>query len=118
MSDLRNQQLPWPCHAPLTLPDGLGILLAGEGENVVRAPLEHEKITVRFTAQGRVRIIGRTGSRPIKKVWQELGVPPWQRERTPLLYYNEQLIAAIGLFITENGQPSANKPSLRLTWQK
>lgn len=118
MSDLRNQQLPWSCHVPLTLPDGLGILLAGEGEHVVRAPLEHEKVTVRFTAQGRVRIIGRTGSRPIKKVWQELGVPPWQRERTPLLYYNEQLIAAIGLFITEHGQPSANKPSLRLTWQK
>lgn len=117
MSDLSEKQLPWQCDAPLALPDGLGTLWVGEGECRVRAPQQHEQVSVRFAASGRVRIIGRNGSRPIKKLWQELGVPPWLRQRTPLLYYDEQLIAAVGLFITEEGQVPAGESAYCFRWQ-
>lgn len=120
MRDLSEKQLPWQCDADaaLVLPDGLGTLWVGEGECRVRAPQQHEQVSVRFAATGRVRIIGRSGSRPIKKLWQELGVPPWLRQRTPLLYYDEQLIAAIGLFITEEGQVPVGEPAYRFRWQQ
>ncbi|PVZ85375.1 tRNA lysidine(34) synthetase TilS [Serratia sp. S1B] len=118
MSDLSEKQLPWRCDAPLVLPDGLGTLRVGEGECRVRKPQQHEQVSIRFAAQGRVRIMGRHGSRPIKKVWQELSIPPWLRQRTPLLYYDEQLIAAIGLFITEEGQVPAGEPAYCLHWQQ
>lgn len=118
LADLSGTQLPWPNEAPLALPDGLGTLYVGEGECQIRAPLEHESVSVRFTAKGRVRIVGRAGSRPIKKLWQELAIPPWQRERIPLVYYDEQLIAAVGVFITEEGQASVGQPAWRLGWKK
>lgn len=119
MADLSDKQLPWPDEASLALPDELGTLYVGdEGEFLVRAPLAHESVSIRFSAKGRVRIVDRAGSRPIKKLWQELAIPPWQRERTPLLYYDEQLIAAVGVFITEEGQASAGQPAWRLGWKK
>ncbi|WP_242600506.1 TilS substrate C-terminal domain-containing protein, partial [Erwinia billingiae] len=29
----------------------------------------------------------------------------WQRDRTPLLFYGETLIAAVGVFVTREGKP-------------
>jgi len=34
----------------------------------------------------------------MKKIWQELGVPPWQRTRIPLIFYGETLQSAVGFF--------------------
>ena len=48
-------------------------------------------------------IVGRNGGRKLKKIWQECNVPPWLRDTTPLLFYGETLIAAAGVFITEEG---------------
>ncbi len=118
MADLSDKRLFWSCKAALPLPDGLGMLFAGEGDYQIRAPREHEQVSVRFAAKGRVRIVGRTGSRPIKKLWQELGVPPWQRERIPLVYYDDRLIAAVGVFVTEDGQVPAGEQAWRFGWKK
>ncbi|WP_431225264.1 tRNA lysidine(34) synthetase TilS [Serratia sp. L9] len=118
LADLSEKRLSWSGKTPLPLPDGLGELLGGEGEYQVRAPQKHEQITVRFAAKGRVRIVGRAGSRPIKKLWQELNIPPWQRDRTPLIYYDDRLIVAVGVFITEDGQVAAGEQAWRFGWKK
>jgi tRNA(Ile)-lysidine synthase len=118
MADLHELQLAWLPQTSLTLPDGLGVLVAGEGDNLLRAPSAGERVSVRFSASGRFSIVGRTGSRPIKKLWQEFGIPPWQRERTPLIYYDEQLIAAVDVFVTEAGQVPVGEQPWRLNWQK
>lgn len=118
MDDLSEIRLPWYRERTLPLPDGLGVLSMGDGEFLVRAPCENEQVSVRFRAKGRVRIVGRAGSRPIKKLWQELGIPPWQRERIPLVYYDDCLIAAVGVFVTEHGQVSSGGQVWRLGWKK
>ncbi|WP_034912479.1 tRNA lysidine(34) synthetase TilS [Erwinia sp. 9145] len=106
-----------PPFAPLMLPDGLGRLSMGEGETRVRTPAENESVSVRFRAQGQFHLSGRAGSRPLKKIWQALGVPPWQRERTPLIFYNENLISAVGVFVTREGEAAAS-PCWQLAWSK
>lgn len=118
MADLREVSLDWSLAEPLELPDGLGKLSSGEGDICLRAPQPQQKVSVRFAAQGKIRILGRAHSRPVKKLWQELGVPPWQRERTPLIYYDDQLIAALGVFVSEAGQPPEGELSWRLRWHK
>ncbi len=118
MADLREVSLNWSLAEPLELPDGLGKLSSGEGDICLRAPQPQQKVSVRFAAQGKIRILGRAHSRPVKKLWQELGVPPWQRERTPLIYYDDQLIAALGVFVSEAGQPPEGELSWRLRWHK
>lgn len=106
MPSLQGQVLTWDLQHKRLLPDQLGLLVAQVNGDVgnLRLPTEHEQVTVRFSAQGRIKTINRCGSRPIKKLWQELNIPPWMRQRIPLVYYNEQLITAVGIFITEEGQ--------------
>ncbi|WP_337261344.1 MULTISPECIES: tRNA lysidine(34) synthetase TilS [unclassified Serratia (in: enterobacteria)] len=118
MADLHDLQLPWPQPTRLELPDGLGALVRDEGNNLVRAPRADEQVSVRFSATGRVRVVNRAGSRHIKKLWQEFGIPPWQRERIPLIYYDEQLIAAMDVFVTAEGQVLADEAPWRLCWKK
>nr|WP_241496773.1 tRNA lysidine(34) synthetase TilS [Aeromonas caviae] len=40
--------------------------------------------------------VGRVGSRRLKKLLQEYGVPSWQRGRIPILYYGEQVALVAG----------------------
>lgn len=87
---------------PLPLPAEAGMVsLAGKGH--VRLPRKNEEVTVRFIARGMLHIVGRQGGRKLKKIWQELDIPPWRRDTTPLLFYGETLIAAADVFITQEG---------------
>lgn len=98
----------WPApFEPLTL-TGLGVLSLQDKGMTVRTPKADEIVTVRFKAKGIQYIAGRDRGRLLKKIWQELNIPPWQRETTPLLFYGEQLIAAIGVFVTKEGQAAVN----------
>ncbi|MGK3143046.1 tRNA lysidine(34) synthetase TilS [Pantoea sp. C2G6] len=104
LSSLRGIQLAWPdLRQPLVLPHHSGVLFASQAQSLLRYPRPDEQVSVRFHIQGRVHLAGRTGSREVKKVWQELQVPPWQRERLPLIFYNQTLIGSPGLFITGDG---------------
>lgn len=118
MADLHEISLSWSLDDSLMLPDGLGELVSGEGDICLRAPQSQQKVSIRFSAQGKHRILGRAHSRPIKKLWQELGIPPWQRERIPLIYYDDQLIAALGIFVSEAGQTPEGQQPWRLHWRK
>jgi len=114
---LRATLLPWlNITSPLTLPDGLGVLrLSAGGE--LRPPREHETVSIRFNAPGMLHIVGRNGGRKLKKIWQELGIAPWQRDTTPLLFYGETLIAAAGVFITREGQ-AVDTVGVTLNWER
>jgi len=65
----------------------------------LKAPLAHEKVTIRFRGEGKCHPIGRSGSRSIKKLYQEYQVAPWLRDRIPLVYYGDVLVCAVGLWI-------------------
>lgn len=110
---------PWPAPYQPLLIDGLGMLTAAahlDGQ-AVRAPKADEVVSVRFKASGLQHIVGRDKGRTLKKIWQELNIPPWQRDSIPLLFYGEQLIAAVGIFVTTEGQAS-DAYHWRLGWQE
>ncbi|MCE0813768.1 tRNA lysidine(34) synthetase TilS [Buttiauxella sp. S04-F03] len=118
MNGLGDEIVSWSApFAPLTLPGGLGTLqLASIGQEV-RIPGVDEPVTVRFKASGQFHIVGRERGRSLKKIWQESGIAPWQRERTPLLYYGEKLIAALGVFVTQDGK-ATEELCWHVDWQK
>lgn len=72
-------------------------------------------VSVRFEAPGSLYIVGRNGGRKLKKIWQELGVPPWLRNTTPLLLYGETLITAAGVFATQEGM-AAGENGVNFVW--
>ena len=104
----------------VTLPAGLGSLSLRQVSSGadLRAPPGGEPVTVRFGTHGGLRVqpLGRAGSRPLKKLWQEYGIPPWQRSRWPLLFFGEQLVAAVGLFVVEEYAADAGE-GLAIDWQ-
>ncbi|NIF33094.1 tRNA lysidine(34) synthetase TilS [Enterobacter sp. Cy-643] len=103
-------------YQPLVLP-GLGIISLSEKGMAVRAPAEGEIVSLRFKASGLLHIVGRDKGRTLKKIWQELRIPPWERDATPLLFYGEQLIAAPGIFVTREGQATEHS-CWQIDWQK
>ncbi len=80
----------WDGRAPLALPTGETLLLSPAG--AFDAPLR-----VR-SRQGGERLVlpGRTHSSELKHVLQDLGVPPWQRARLPLLFGPDGGLLAAG----------------------
>lgn len=57
-------------------------------------------LTIRFRQGGeRFRPAGRLHHQELKKLLQEARIPPWQRERLPLLYRHDVLLAVVGLGI-------------------
>ncbi|MEJ2061020.1 MAG: tRNA lysidine(34) synthetase TilS [Gammaproteobacteria bacterium] len=59
-------------------------------------------LSVRFRQGGeRCHPKGRQETHELKKLLQEEGVPPWERERIPLVYAGERLIAAVGFWACE-----------------
>lgn len=54
-------------------------------------------LTIRFRKDGeKVYIAKRNQRLSLKNLMQELGVPPWERNRVPLVFLDEQLIAIYG----------------------
>jgi len=45
--------------------------------------------------------VGRNAHHDLKHLFQEAGVPPWMRDRIPLIYRDEQLIAVAGYWIAD-----------------
>jgi len=120
----------------IVLPDGLGKLIItdksehkvkDEGKvkggtekshvNRILAPLSNQAVTIRFTHNNPTCTPDyRQHSRALKKVLQELDIPPWQRKRLPFLYYNEQLVAVLGHFVCKEFVPAGTDEALYVNW--
>ena len=61
-----------------------------------------DRLQVRFRVGGeRCKPQGRAHSQTLKKLLQEYEVPPWVRDRTPLVYVNDKLAAVANFWINE-----------------
>ncbi|TVL07517.1 hypothetical protein AYI82_13760 [Shewanella algae] len=56
----------------------------------------------------------RDKGRELKKLWHELGVPPWLRDRVPLLMQNGRLLALAGGFVERSALASGSEPGIVL----
>lgn len=109
--------IPWDFSQPLAL-SGIGVLSATlkTGKGIDQAKILAEKINVRFRVEGeRCQPVGRQGSHPLKKLLQEWNVPPWQRDRIPLIYCGNDLVAVVGYCICTPFAAQANDAD-EFTW--
>ncbi|NCT68347.1 MAG: tRNA lysidine(34) synthetase TilS [Rhodanobacteraceae bacterium] len=79
---------------PLTLPCGLGQLrLIDDASRTVRVP---RHLQVRFRRGGESLRLARGGhTRELRDLFQEAGIPPWQRGRLPLLFDADGVLLAV-----------------------
>ncbi len=75
------------------------------------------KVTAR-TGGEKIRLPGRTGRHALKKLFQEAGIPPWERESMPLIYLDDKLAAVGDLWVSAEFYSAENQDCIRLTLQK
>lgn len=76
------------------------------------------ELIIRFRVAGlRCRPAGRQGSRSFKRLAQDLGIPPWERERTPLLYLGDRLLSIADHCLCAPFAPGAGNDGWRLRWR-
>lgn len=84
------------------------------GVRALRADLA--RCEVRFRNGGeRLRLPGRPGT-TLKRLFQEAGVPPWERDRMPLLCAQGEVLAVADLALCEAGLAAPGAPGLTLRW--
>ncbi|AMK77937.1 MULTISPECIES: tRNA lysidine(34) synthetase TilS [Methylomonas] len=76
------------------------------------------KVTVEPRRGGeKLKLPGRTGHHCLKKLYQEAGVPPWERDIRPLIYLDGRLAAVAGLWVAEWAWLSAADGCYQLNWR-
>jgi tRNA(Ile)-lysidine synthase len=124
---LRQQALPgtvaeytWQLSEALALPDSGGVLTASRsiGQGIRTTAVAADGIHVRWRQGGEsCRPAGRGHRHSLKKLFQEEGIPPWERDRIPLLYIDDQLAAVAGLWVCEPFQAGPQEAGYRIQWQ-
>ena len=77
-----------------------------------------KSLQVRLRAGGeRLQPDPRRPRRTLKNLFQEAGVPPWERERLPLLFSGDDLVWAPGLGIDARFRAAAGKRGLLPEWR-
>ena len=78
--------------------------------------LRHAPVTLRLR-HGRefLRPHPLAAKRSLKNLLQEQHIPPWQRERLPLLYCGDELVCVAGVAVAAGYQPDAGEQQIRLT---
>ncbi|MEM9253911.1 MAG: tRNA lysidine(34) synthetase TilS [Pseudomonadota bacterium] len=87
--------------------DTLGLLLSDSDSVTIRWRRGGERCTVR----------GRSERRALKKLLQEWRVPPWWRERIPLLYVNDELVAIADLAICDSPRWTDDPGGVQPRWE-
>jgi tRNA(Ile)-lysidine synthase len=126
--DLLYAMAPLPAHdralvldwkdlqQPLKLPVGGRLVVRPvQGAGLAVERCGGARVTVRFRRGGeRCRPGGRGATRPLKHLLQEAGVPPFQRDRIPLIYVGETLAAVPGHWICEPFRAAPGESGLRI----
>lgn len=92
----------WPTDA-----DEIGLsngqrLLRQQQAGIAKRLWDQAIISVRPRDGGeKLKLAGRAGHHPLKKLFQEAGVPPWRRHNWPLIYLDQRLAAVAGLWVDE-----------------
>jgi tRNA(Ile)-lysidine synthase len=79
--------------------------------------LQQAAITVRLRRGAeRIRPDSKRPTRTLKNLLQEQGIPPWQRDRLPLLYRDETLVAVPGIGVECAYQAEQEEAGVVLKW--
>lgn len=76
-----------------------------------------ERLRVRWRIGGeRLRPLGSTHTRELRLIYQEQGVPPWVRDRLPMLYLDKELVNVPGIAASQRFAERFGK--LHIRWRQ
>ncbi|MFA6053097.1 MAG: tRNA lysidine(34) synthetase TilS [Methylobacter sp.] len=91
------QDVVWPVgQASIKIGNNQTLSCVPSSAGILREQWRDARVEVRFRRGGeKICLPGRTGHHSLKNLFQEAGIPPWERECIPLIYLND-VLAAVG----------------------
>jgi tRNA(Ile)-lysidine synthase len=116
-----TEAIAWRPETALELPGAGGVLNASRctGGGVKAAAIAGAAVSVRWRRGGeRCRPAGRRHHHALKKLFQESGIPPWDRDRIPLVYIGAELAAVADLWVCEPFSAGPEEPGYTIHWRR
>ncbi len=113
----RSLVLPWKGETELEWPalNGRAKFERAQGAGISLANLLRSPVALRLRSGGEtLRPHLHAATRSLKNLWQEHHVPPWRRERLPLLYCGDELVCVAGVAIAAEYQAGPQEAGVRL----
>ncbi len=112
-----DRVMAWDGRAPVALPQGRLSALPATGQGINASLCRPGNLELRFRRGGeRCRPQGQDRSSTLKAWFQRRGVPPWERDRTPLVFIDGELAAVAGRWVCEGFQCAAGEKGVVLEW--
>jgi len=98
--DIQPYSMQWNGEPSLQLPDGNHLHFKHViGEGIAISRIKGALHITNRKESGSLRLSDKRPKRSLKNLWQEAGIPPWERDRTPLIWHGNELVAIPGLAI-------------------
>ena len=102
LSGTEPQDRVWPAgQASIKITDDRTLSCESSSKGISRERWQAATVEVRFRRGGeKIRLPGREGHHSLKNLFQEAGIPPWERDVMPFIYLNDTLAAVGDLWIS------------------
>ncbi|PKO25540.1 MAG: tRNA lysidine(34) synthetase TilS [Betaproteobacteria bacterium HGW-Betaproteobacteria-8] len=110
--------LLWSGQPQLVLPDGSRLTFekrTGQGLASERLGIDKLRIASREGGE-RFKPDAQRPTRTLKHLLQEAEIPPWERQKLPLIYLDDELALVPGIGVTANMQAQAGETGLVIEW--
>lgn len=115
----RGWQICWRGESELALPPGLGLMRfePAVGQGLSAKQLRDQRVSIRLRSGGeRMALAGNRPHRDLGKLYQQAGIAPWLRQRTPLLFGGQHLAFVPGLGVAAEFQAGPGEQSWDVRW--
>lgn len=99
----------------MDLPENGRLQISYSGAGGLRQGLG--SLRIRYRSGGEQLQLADRPRKSLKSLFQEMGIPPWLRDRVPLLYQQETLVCVPGIGIAEEALAPAGEPALAVHWE-
>ena len=113
-----EQIISWDLERPLMITHGRLVARIGQGPGLKANCCSNKRVEIRYRSGGEtIQPAGREYHHELKKLLQDQGVPPWLRDRIPLLYIDGSLAAVPGKWIAQEFVGAGGEPCWQLIWE-
>lgn len=116
-----NTVIPWNLDQTIKLSELNASLYAETklGHGLRESSAFEADVTIRFRQGGEIcQTHPKRVHKPLSRLFQEAGIPPWQRDRLPLIYLNQRLAAVADLWVCEPFAARANEQGLAIRFHQ
>jgi tRNA(Ile)-lysidine synthase len=112
----QQKEVIWNIDNPVSLSDGTHLSAEKTVGDGLRAELAATLNVVTRKGGERCKPAGREHSNSLKKLLQEFNVEPWWRDRAPLFFIDQQLVAVGNFWVCDGWQAKPGEKSIKIHW--